>query len=201
MTFLQRSARRGAATLVLVATAACSNASALGDILGGVLGGQGANNQVSGVVRGVDTRSQQIALQLSDGQSVALLFDDKTAVVYQNRQYPVTSLERGDQVTARIQSTGNGGYYTDLVQVDQSVSGSGGTASGNVQALQGTVRQVDQANGMFTISAGNATLLVSMPYNPSRTDVTKFQSLRSGDYVRLYGVFLNESRVELRQFY
>jgi hypothetical protein len=40
-----------------------------------------------------------------------------------------------------------------------------------------------------------------MPYNPNRADVDRFNSLRSGDYVRLYGVFLNESRVELRQFY
>ena len=201
MTTIRRAARSGAATLVLAALGACNNSS-LGNILGGVLGnGQGQGNQVSGVVQGVDTRSQQIVLQQSNGQSVGLTYDNQTQVVYQNQNYPVTALERGDQVTARIQQTNNGGYYTDLVQVDQSVGG-GSTTSGNVQSFQGTVRQVDRANGLFSLEVGNyGVLTVGLPYNTSRTDVDRFNSLRAGDYVRLYGVLLNNSRVELRQFY
>jgi hypothetical protein len=55
---------------------------------------------------------------------------------------------------------------------------------------------------LFTIDIGNyQTLTVSMPYNPSTADQTRFQNLRAGDSVRLYGVFLNNSRVELRRFY
>ena len=54
----------------------------------------------------------------------------------------------------------------------------------------------------FIVPASNSvTLMVSMPYNPSRNDASRFQSLRTGDFVRFYGVFLNNSRVELRQFY
>ena len=205
MTILQRALRTGVATLALVATAACSSAGGLGNVLGSVLGGQQQASQVTGTVRGVDTRNQQIVLQLSDGQNAALFYDNQTSVVYQNQNYPVTSLEAGDQVTARIQSTSNGnGSYTDLVQVNQSVSGpaGGATSGGDVQALQGTVRQVDRTNGLFTLQANNgATIVVSMPYNPSRNDVSRFESLRSGDVVRFYGVFLNQTRVELRQFY
>jgi len=70
-----------------------------------------------------------------------------------------------------------------------------------VQALQGTVRQIERTNGLFTLDAGNVLLTVSMPYNPARADVTRFQNLRTGETVRLYGVFLNNNRVELRQFY
>ena len=74
--------------------------------------------------------------------------------MYNNQSYPVTSLDRGDQVTARIQSTNNG-YYTDLVQVDQPVQGSSSsTSSGNVQTLQGTVRGIDAQNGLFTMDVG-----------------------------------------------
>jgi hypothetical protein len=51
------------------------------------------------------------------------------------------------------------------------------------------------------MDVGNATLTVTLPYNPRRVDVDRFNNLRPGDYVRLYGVFLNNSRVELRQFY
>jgi hypothetical protein len=200
MAAIRRTARGGAVTLALVAVGACSSLGNLGNVLGGVLG-SGQGGQVSGRVQGVDTRAQQIVLQQSDGQTVALLYDNQTQVVYQNQSYPVTALERGDQVTARVQAAANGGYYTDLVQVDQSVSGSSG-GSGTVQALQGTVRGVDRANGLFALDGGNlGTLTVSMPYNPSRADLNRFQSLRTGDYVRFYGVFLNNSRVELRQFY
>ena len=118
-------------------------------------------------------------------------------------------LERGDRVTARIQQSNNGGYYTDLVQVDESVQNTGtaypstnGSSSGTVQSLQGTVRQVDRNNGVFTVDVGNYNVLtVGLPYNPSQNDVNRFQALRSGDAVRFYGVFLNNSRVELRRFY
>jgi Cu/Ag efflux protein CusF len=195
------------ASTIVLATA-CSQLGGLGSVLGGAT--QPQASQVSGTVQGVDTRNQQIVLQATNGQSVALFFDTQTQVTYQNRAYSVTNLERGDRVTARIQQTQNGGYYTDLVQVDQSVQDAGGVSSGNngstsggtVQSLQGTVRQVDLRNGLFTVDIGNYnTLTVSMPYNPSTNDQARFQNLRAGDVVRFYGVFLNNTRVELRRFY
>ena len=200
MTSLSRWARRGAAGAALVALGACSNSGTLGNILGGVLGG-GQQQQVSGTIAGVDTRNQQIFIRQTNGETVQLGYDSQTQIVYQNQNYPVTSLENGDQVTARVQATNNGGYYTDLVQVDQSVSTSGGTA-GNVQTFQGTVRQVDRTNGWFTVDMNNyGTATVTLPYRPSNSDLSRFQNLRSGDYVRFYGVPLNNTRIELRQFY
>jgi len=192
--------RRGAAALILATLGACSQAGSLGNVLGSVLGG-GQQNQVSGIVQGVDTRNQQIGLQQSNGQTVAIAYDNQTQVVYNNQKYPVTSLDRGDQVTARIQSANNGAYYTDLVQVDQPVQGSNTTTGGNVQTLQGTVRQIDFQNGLFTMDVSSTRLTVSMPYSPSRTDLDRFQRLRSGDVVRIAAVPLNNTRVELRQFY
>ena len=216
MTNPRRAARRLLAGLTgltaLLLLGACSGGSggALGNVLGAVLGGGqgGQGGQVAGTVQGVNTQSQQIGLQTSDGQQVALLYDNNTKVVYQNQLYAVTNLERGDQVVARIQQTNDGGYYTDSLHVTQSVSTSGGTAGGgstaggNVQTLQGTVRQIDRANGLFELQVSNgATVIVSLPYNVTRSDQTRFQNLRTGETVRLYGVFLNNSRVELRQFY
>ena len=215
MTTMIRAARRGAATLMLLATGACASGGSGGgisDILGAVLGGGAAGgagaggSQVSGVVRGVDTRAQQIGLQLSNGQTVGLSYDAQTKVVYNNQSYAVTALDAGDQVTARVQTGQNNTYYTDLVQVDQPVqNNTGGTttsgSNANVQSVQGTVRQIDATNGLFTLNTSNGTVTVSLPYNVSRTDQSRFQSLRAGDTVRLYGVYLNNTRVELRQFY
>jgi hypothetical protein len=128
-------------------------------------------------------------------------YDTETRVVYNNQSYPVTSLDRGDQVTVRVQST-RGGYYTDLVQVDQPIQGSSGSASSsNVQTIQGTVRDVDTPHSLFSLDvASGRSVTVSMPYSPSRADQDRFQNLRQGGNVRIAGVYLNSSRVELRQF-
>jgi hypothetical protein len=195
----RRIARIGAAAVMLATTAACGN---VGNVLGSVLGGgPQQSGQVSGSIQGVNQNTQQITIQQSNGQSIAVSFDNQTRVVYQNQNYPPTALEYGDRVTANVQALQNGSYYTDYIQVDQSVSGSGG-ATGNAQSIQGNVRQVDSRNGLFTVDAGNYGLLtVSLPYNPRSSDVNRFQNLRSGDFVRFYGVFLNNQRVELRQFY
>ena len=56
---------------------------------------------MQGTVRGVDR--SRIALQLSNGQQVALAYDQQTTVAYQNQRYEVANLEPGDQVTAAIQ--------------------------------------------------------------------------------------------------
>jgi hypothetical protein len=180
----------------------CAGAGAIGDILGGVLGGNQAQ-QVDGVVRGVNTSGQQLSLEQSNGSVVALAYDANTKVVYNNRLYAVTALERGDRVIARVLQTNAGGYYTDSLHVTQSVStGTSGGSVESVQALQGTVRGIDHANGLFQLEANaNVLLTVSMPYNASASDRNRFANLRSGDFVRLYGVYLTGSRVELRQFY
>ena len=194
--------RRGAAgALMLVSIGACASGQ-LGNILGGVLGSGSGSNQLSGTIRGIDSRSQQISIQTSNGQTVPVTYDSQTQVVYQNQNYSPTTLEYGDMVTARVQANGNS-YYTDYVQVDQSVNGNGtGTVSNNVQLLQGTVRQVDRRNGLFTIDMNNnSTLTVTLPNNVSTNDVNRFNNLRSGDFIRFYGTYLNNSQVQLRQFY
>jgi exosome complex RNA-binding protein Csl4 len=199
---VRRVARRGVTAAVLASLGACSSMGGLGNVLGGVLGGQ-SSNQLSGIVQGVDTRAQQIAVQQSNGQAVWVRYDASTQVVYQNQNYSPTSLERGDQVTASIQDNGNGGYYTNYVRVDQSVrGGNGGAQSSAVQSFQGTVRQVDRGNGWFTVDDPNAgRLTVVLTNGVSRAEVDRFNALRTGDYVRLYGYRANNSQVQLRQFY
>ena len=190
------------AGLVLVASAACSSAGTLGDVLGGVLNSPGSQ-QVSGNVQGVDTRSQMVFLRENNGSTLSLRYDSRTEVVYQNRTYSVTSLENGDQITARIVDNGNGNYYTDYIQVNTSASNNGGydNETGAVYNLSGTVRQIDSYNGWFTMDAQNSRITVQLPYNPRSTDLTRFRSLRSGDYVQLQALQISSSRFELRQFY
>ena len=202
MAIMQR-IQRGAVAALMVATLGACAGNSLGNVLGSVLGGgsQSQSGQLSGTIRGVDARTQQIAIQQSNGQTVPVYYDNQTQVVYQNQKYSPTALENGDQVTARIQANGNN-YYTDYVQVDQSVRNSAGGAGSNVQVVQGTVRQIDRASGLFTVDVNNYnTLTVSLPNDVSRNDIGRFNALRPGDFVRFYGTFLGNTRVELRQFY
>ena len=202
MTAISNKARLGIAALAFASLAGCSQASGLGEILGGVLGQGNGGSQVSGTIQRVDSRYQQITLNQSNGQQVAVAYDQNTKVVFNNQQYSAASLEYGDRVTARIQQTQNGSYYTDYVQVDQPVNGSTTGNNANVQTLQGVVRGVDTQNGFFQLDLNNSVAVsVYMPYNPTSTDVQRFRNLRVGDVVRFTGVYMNNSRVELRQFY
>lgn len=196
MMSIRRAVRGGALTALIFATTACSSTGGLGGVLGDVFGG--GRNQISGTIQGVNTRTQQIGLTQSNGQTIALTYDNNTRVVYQGRDYPVTALEWGDRVTARLPGSGSNNY-TDLIDVTESVGNTGGT--GNVQTFDGTVRSVDRSNGLFTISTSNyGNVTVSMPFNARQTDITRFNNLRNGDFVRFYGVMLNNTRIELRQF-
>ncbi|HEY0673995.1 MAG TPA: hypothetical protein VGD27_17090 [Longimicrobiales bacterium] len=191
-----KSVTRALTIAAAIGLGGCAQAGSLGEILGGVLNAPAQT--VAGTIHGVDTRAQQIFLRTSDNQTVAISYDDRTDVVYQQQNYPVTALESGDQVNVRITSTTNGGYYTDRIDV----TSSGSADNANVQSVQGTVRQVDFTNGAFTLSTSNQGIItVTLPYNPRSQDLDRFRSLRSGDYVRLYGIYLSNSRVELRQFY
>ena len=197
---IQRIRRGAAGALMLASVGAC--AGNLGNILGGVLGNGGGSSQLSGTIRGVDSRYQQISIQTNGGQTVPVSYDNQTQVVYQNQNYSPTALEYGDQVTARIQANGNS-YYTDYVQVDRSVSSNGsGTVSSNVQLWQGTVRQVDRRNGLFTVDMNNySTVTVTLPNNVNTNDLNRFNNLRSGDFVRFYGTSLSSAQIQLAQFY
>ena len=199
MTTMKSMTRGAVVALMTVSIGACAS-SQLGNILGGVLGGNSQSSQLSGTVRNVDSRSQQIAIQTSNGQTVPVSYDNQTQVVYQNQNYSPNALEYGDMVTARVQPAGNA-YYTDYVQVDQSVTSSNGALSSDVHLLQGTVRQVDRRNGLFTIDMSNySTITVTLPYNVSSNDRNRFNNLRSGDRVRFYGRYLSNAQIELAQF-
>ena len=197
-----RQAARGVIGMLALATAtACTNGQ-LGNILSGVLSPTTGTATAAGTVQGVDTRNQIITIQQGNGQTIGVSYDNNTQVVYQNQNYPVTSLQYGDQISAQVQSTNNGGYYTSLVQVTQAVSSNTNPngSSANVQQFAGQVQQVNVANGWFTMSTNGTQFTVLMPYNPSYADQQRFQNLRVGDYVTIYGAFLNNTQVQLRQF-
>lgn len=200
--------RRMAAAAALVLTlsgCAGTNLGALGDILGGALGGAGGqqNGQVLAEVQGVDTRQQLIQLRTEQGQTGNVMFDQNTMVVYQNQQYPVTALERGDVAYFQLQQTQQGATYAARIEVRQSVqerTGQSGSVGGQYQELYGTVGRIDYNQGWFELRTQNGTATVTLPYNAGDATTDYFRRLRTGQTVRVEGTNLGNGRVELYRF-
>jgi hypothetical protein len=199
-----------AAAFTAAALSGCAgtNLGALGDILGGAMGGMGGAGQQGQVVvevQGVDTRQQVIAVRTQEGQQGNVHFDQNTVVTYQNQQYPVTALERGDVVAMQVQQTQQGAPYVSRIDVQQSVQDrtgqtSGGTMGGQYQQMYGRVGQVDVGRGMFQLQTQQGTYVVEMPYNPGAANDDYFRRLRQGDTVRLEGTVIGSGRVQLYRF-
>ncbi|HUF12448.1 MAG TPA: hypothetical protein VMN78_05045 [Longimicrobiales bacterium] len=203
--------RTASTTALILALAlplgACAGGGAggLGDILGTVLGGpQPASSNVGQLVvqvQGVDQQNQQIAVLTEDGQRGNVLYDRNTRVVYQQQEYPVTALERGDVVEMRVQEIQQG-LYTDYILVRQSVQQGGGVSGGDASLVQasGTVRQIEYQRGWFDLETSQGVITVTMPYNPPSTTVSQFERLDRGDRVTIEGYLIANDRIELVRF-
>jgi hypothetical protein len=165
------------AALALVFLAACGS-SDIGDILtGGGAQTSTAVSEVRGTVDSIDLNSRSMVLtnattyssslqnggMSGTGNSVRIYFDDQTQVEYQGRTYRPEDLERGDQVSVRVQRSGDR-LIADTMTVTYNAAGSG-TTTGNYTALRGTVRSIDTARRTLTIDRYNTNQSVTVDYD------------------------------------
>jgi hypothetical protein len=199
---------RGSIAAAVLIASGCAQAGSIGDILGGVLGGgQPAGGTESGAVvaevRAVDTRNEVLEVRTDDGQNVDIRYDRNTRVVYRQQEYEVTALEPGDVVRMNVSRNGNE-YYTQDIEVQQSVQDrQGGSSSGSdeVYQINGSVDQIDQTRGLFTLRTSNGQMItVAMPYNATSSARDRFQRLRRGNTVAVEGHFVSDERLELTRF-
>jgi hypothetical protein len=209
------------ALAAMLSATGCAQAGALGEILGGVMGpqgqGQGQGGQVVGEIQGIDARQGMMQIRTQNGQTGNVYFDQNTRVVYQQREYAVTALERGDVVAFQVQQDQRGNAYTNYIQVQQSVQdrsgqssqqqggvynpGTGGTyGNNNVQRFAGTVGYIDTQRGSFELRTQNGAAQVALPYGASAQDAQRFRALRSGQSVTLDGQMVAQGRIDLVRF-
>jgi hypothetical protein len=115
---------------VVMLLAACGSGGLLGG-LGTILGSPSSTqpSDVQGTVNFVDTQNQRIDLNVNyvnnlqtSQNSQSIYYDNRTQVVYQGRNYNVTDLERGDQVS--VHGANNGGrYVADTITVTRNARG------------------------------------------------------------------------------
>ncbi len=187
--------------IVFLAALAFAGCHELGHIDGmGDYGGTGGD--VVGEVEYVDTRAREIEIRTDSGRASVIRYDDRTQVVYRQRNYSVDNLERGDYVAARIQQDRDGRSYTETITVRESVQDRGGRGgSGRFDRVEGRVQYVDPRRGTFEIrDSRNRTIVVSVPFNAPRQVMDRFNRLREGDSVRVEGRSVANDRFELENF-
>jgi hypothetical protein len=179
----------------------------LGDILTAgdpAAGGQGV---VTVEVQEVRQARQDIVVRTQDGQQGPILYDQATQVVYQNQQYPVTSLERGDIVDMRVHQVQQG-YYTDLIQVrtpvqERTAGTGGGTAAtpAGVYRIEGTIGAIDTGASRFTLNmTQGGTVEIVIPSGAPAADHERLRQHRAGDYVRVEVRAVDQQSAELIRF-
>jgi hypothetical protein len=124
--------RASLVAVVLLLTAACGSGGGLGDIGDIILGSPSPqqSSDVRGTVTNVDTRNQRIDLDVAyinnlrntgSNQTGSIYYDNRTRVLYDNREYNVADLERGDEISV-VGVNDNGRYLAQTIQVTRDVS-------------------------------------------------------------------------------
>jgi hypothetical protein len=159
-----------------------------------------SNSSLDGEIRSVDTRRHRLEVRSDWGRSETVRYNGRTQVRYGNRTYPVSALERGDQVRIRLAYDRDGSAFAERIDVRSSVRDRS-RSTARTERIDGTVGRVDSRRGHFTLERGrNQTVLVYVPNRLSRDDARRVDRLRRGDRVRLEVRPVGRSQAELVRF-
>jgi len=168
---------------------------------------QAVQDEIVATVERINTGSREISLRPNDGRTRVVGYSTDARVMYRGREYPVSQLEAGDVVVMQLRQDSRGNSYTDLIRVQESIRdrdqsrGDTSRPATGIQTVDGRVERVDFQRNFFEMrDQSRERVLVSLPDNARRSDVDRFHRLRSGDYVRVEGRFLDRERFELDGF-
>jgi hypothetical protein len=182
--------------VVVVLTAGCAGLEAT---TGGGWPDRGTAS-IHGEVRSVDTRRQRITVRPDRGRNTTVAVDGRTTVVYRQRRYPVSALERGDLVSVRAVRDRRGNLVADRIEVRRSVREIG-RSTARVQRLDGTVAWSDARSGAFGVAVSrNRNVAIYLPRNAGPSDRARLVRLRRGDRVRADVRAVGRDQFELVRF-
>ncbi|HSJ24935.1 MAG TPA: DUF5666 domain-containing protein [Longimicrobiales bacterium] len=194
---IRRRALLGVTGVLLFAAPACASL----DILDDVIQANGNSSVLTGEVRSVDTRRGRLDVRDNySNRTRTVRFDSRTRITNGTRQYPASSLRRGDQVRVHLSRDRSGTMWANRVEV-RNTSRDGRVVNARVQRLEGRVLQVDSRRGLFTVEPSrNRTVVVYVPRNVSSNDARRLNRLRRGDRVRMDVRQVSGNAVELVRF-
>ena len=188
----------GILSVAVLALTGCDELARVGDL--GNYGSLGSD--LVGEVENVDTRAREIQIRTDSGRTSVVRYDDRTQVIYQQRNYSVANLEPGDYVAARVQQDRNGQNYTDTITVREGVQDRGNKqGSGRLDRIEGRIEYVDERRGTFELrDSRNRLIVVAVPFNAPGSVMDRFNRLRTGDFVRIEGRAAGSDRFDLENF-
>jgi len=158
-------------------------------------------SEIVGEVTNVDTRARQIEIRADSGRTTMVRYDNNTQVIYRKQNYPVTNLERGDNVAVRIEQDRDGRYSTDTITVREAAQDRRTTGGSRLDRTEGRVEFVDSRRGTFEMrDSRNRLIVVSVAFNAPRAVSDRFNRLRNSDYVRIEGRSVSADRFDLENF-
>jgi hypothetical protein len=159
--------------------------------------------EIRGEITQIDPARREILVRTDDGRRQVLPYDiNRTRVLYHGREYTIDSLESGDIIAFRFPHPRS---YVETVRVQEPVQARTGTTlagrAPNSAVVEGTVERVHPNLGAFDVRSRSGRMVtVSVPYNARTADVDNFRNLRTGDYVRVEGEFVNADNMQLLAF-
>ncbi|HVT02527.1 MAG TPA: DUF5666 domain-containing protein [Thermoanaerobaculia bacterium] len=186
-----------AAVLALLLLCGCGS-TGIGDILGGGQQPTNSTREVRGTVDQVDSSSIVLTnvdtgtYGQSNGNSVRVYFDSQTPVTYQGRSYRPQDLDRGDEISARVEQSGNRLIATSMTVTRDTRGGSGGTGFPNdgypsgssSNSVRGTVRSVDSSRRTIDVDEGYNRQTVTVAYDANTNVSYNGRSVRAQDLER-----------------
>lgn len=142
-----------------------------------------------GTIEEFDHSRQELYLRTQGGQSQIVTYTNRTQVVVDDQKTPATRLSRGDVIEVRMHGTADGRAVADSIRVRE-------REEIRNMTIEGTVEQVLSDRDVIELRTPSGALItVYLPQNSPETE-NEFSQLRSGDFVRIQGIFLDENRFE-----
>jgi hypothetical protein len=165
--------------------------------------------EIRGEIVEIQPARNQIQVRTDDNRTRVLEYDlPTTRVFYHGREHSVQELQAGDIIAFQFRPRGSVDYI-DTIRVQEPVQARAGSPiarrvppSPRPEFVEGTVERIDHERGVFDVRqrSGGNIVTVALPYNARSSEVDAFRRLRSGDYVRVEGEFINRDNFQLLAF-
>jgi hypothetical protein len=161
---------------------------------------------VVGLVERVDLDARQLYVRPNSGPRRVVVYSRNAQVFYRGREYPVTRVVPGDVVAMQIKPDSRGEPYVDLIRIqEEAVSDRGRredfTTARRIERLAGTVESINRRNDSFELNNRPGQIIsVDLSEYVRDSDKERFQTLRTGDRVRIEGKYLGSDRFEMLSF-
>jgi len=151
----------------------------------------------------------EIRVRTDDGRDRVMTYSaNRLIVAYHGWDYTVENLQSGDIIA--FQTDPRNSSQIESIRVQEPVPALTSPAPSSARpfppapssnVIEGTVERIQYDRGIFDVrSRSGEVVTVSLPYSAGAVEVESFRRLRTGDYVRLEGEFINRDNLQLDSF-